>query len=59
MSNNEADNIFSKKELKEAIQLSLKYLIEEGVVLKEGKKYRLKTKKEIKKELNDILSGVN
>jgi hypothetical protein len=34
-------------------------LIEEGVVLKEGKKYRLKTKKEIKKELNDILSGVN
>lgn len=46
-------------EVEKAVKHSIKYLLEEGVIVKVGNKYRLKTKKEINKELNDILNSDN
>jgi ABC-type amino acid transport substrate-binding protein len=42
------------QELKQQVRYALKYLLEEGVAVKIGNKYRLKTQKEIAKELTDI-----
>jgi hypothetical protein len=47
----------SLEEREEMIQSHLNYLLEEGVVKKMGDKYRLKTDKEIQKELQDILQS--
>jgi phage antirepressor YoqD-like protein len=46
-------------EVEKAVRQSIKYLLEEGVIIKVGSKYRLKTKKEINKELEDILNSEN
>jgi hypothetical protein len=46
-----------KKELKKQIKQALKYLIAEGLVVKVGKKYRMKTPKEQEKELKKLLKG--
>jgi hypothetical protein len=44
-----------KKEQEQYIQHQLDYLIAEGMVVKVGKKYRRKTKKEQKQELEKLL----
>jgi hypothetical protein len=44
----------TKKETREMVKTALNYLIAEGVVVKKGNKYRMKTKKEIAQELKDI-----
>jgi hypothetical protein len=43
------------KQKKEAIVQVLDYLIAEGFVVKEGDKYRYKTNKELKKEMEALL----
>lgn len=45
------------KQKEKIIQDHLNYLLEEGVVVKMGDKYRLKTKKEIEKELQIIIKS--
>jgi hypothetical protein len=50
------DDILFEHDVEGAVKQSLQYLLDEGVIVKIGDKYRLKTKKEIKKELNDILN---
>ena len=54
MSSNEQDEV-SEEELSEAILNSLKYLLNEGIIVREDDVYRLKTQEEIDKEINDIL----
>jgi isocitrate dehydrogenase len=44
----------SKKETRRLVKNALDYLIAEGVVVKIGNKYRMKTKKEIARELKAI-----
>lgn len=44
------------KELKKAIKQTLDYMIAEGMVVKIGNEYRLKTKKELQKELHKLLN---
>jgi predicted transcriptional regulator len=46
----------SEKELRNAIVHALNYLTEEGMIVEENKKYRLKTQEEVDKEINDILN---
>ena len=46
----------SGKELRNAIVHALNYLTEEGMIVEENKKYRLKTQEEIDKEISDILN---
>lgn len=43
-----------KQEVKKNVEHAIKYLLSEGVIVKEQKKYRIKTKKEIEQELRDI-----
>ena len=50
------DDTLFEQDVEESVKHSLQYLLDEGVIVKIGDKYRLKTKKEIKKELNDILN---
>jgi len=50
------DNLFDH-EVEAAVKQSLQYLLDEGVIVKVKDKYRLKTKKEINKELEDILNS--
>ena len=52
------DNLF-EQEVEQAVKQSLKYLLEEGVIVEDNGKYRIKTKKEIRKELEDILNSTN
>ena len=57
MNNNEyeyEDNIYGE-ELEEVVKHSLKYLLDEGIVVKTGNKFRLKTQKEIDQDLQSIL----
>lgn len=44
----------TKKETRVLVKNALNYLIAEGVVVKTGHKYRMKTKKEIAQELKAI-----
>jgi hypothetical protein len=44
------DNLFDH-EVEAAVKQSLQYLLDEGVIVKVKDKYRLKTKKEINKEI--------
>jgi hypothetical protein len=58
--NNSHDNYddeISPEELRAQLVNSLEYLIAEGLVVEVGGNYRLKTKKEIRKELRDIEDG--
>lgn len=43
------------KQQYEAVQKHMEYLVAEGIAVKIGNEYRLKTKKEIKQELEEIL----
>ena len=45
-----------QEELENAIRKKLEYLIEEGMVLREGDKFRLKTQQELDEELNALLA---
>ena len=57
MNNNEYeydDEIFGE-ELEEIVKHSLKYLLDEGVIVKVNDKFRIKTQKEIDQELQSIL----
>jgi len=54
LDNNEEE--ISEKELRNAIVHALNYLTEEGMIVEENKKYRLKTQEEVDKEINDILN---
>jgi hypothetical protein len=58
MNDNEYDweDTLFEQDVEGAVKQSLQYLLDEGVIVKIGDKYRLKTKREIKKELNDILN---
>jgi hypothetical protein len=47
-------NRLSKEDFEIRINNSLKYLIAEGMVIEKNNTYRLKTKAEINKELDDI-----
>jgi len=47
----------SEKELRNAIVHALNYLTEEGMIVEENKKYRLKTQDEVNKEISDILNS--
>jgi len=51
------DDTLFDKDVEGAVKQSLQYLLDEGVIVKVGNKYRLKTKREIKRELNDILNS--
>ena len=44
----------NKTELLEQVKRSLEYLIDEGIVVQEEDKYRLKTEAEIAQELKEI-----
>ena len=55
----EDEENLDEDELKRQIVASLQYLIAEGMVVQEGDRYRLKTKKEINKELKAIEKGKN
>jgi hypothetical protein len=44
----------SREELELQIKHSLDYLVAEGIVVKRGEYYRLKTEEEIEQELRDI-----
>jgi len=46
----------TEEELQKAVIHSLNYLMEEGMIVKEDEKYRLKSQKEIDKEISDILN---
>jgi len=46
----------SEKELRNAIVHALNYLTEEGMIVEENKKYRLKTQDEVDREISDILN---
>jgi predicted transcriptional regulator len=54
LDNNEEE--ISEKELRNAIVHALNYLTEEGMIVEENKKYRLKTQEEVDKEISDILN---
>ena len=43
-------------EIRNAVIHSLNYLMDEGMIVKDDEKYRLKTQDEIDKEINDILN---
>jgi hypothetical protein len=43
-------------ELEAAVRNSLNYLIEEGLVVQIGNKYRLKTQRELDQELQNLLT---
>jgi predicted transcriptional regulator len=45
------------EEIRNAVIHSLNYLMKEGMIVKEDEKYRLKTQKEIDKEISDILNS--
>jgi predicted transcriptional regulator len=47
----------SEKELRNAIVHALNYLTEEGMIVEENKKYRLKTQEEVDKEIENILNN--
>ncbi len=47
----------SEQDRTNAIQKHMDYLLEEGVVVKTGDKYRLKTEKEIQKEIQNIFNS--
>ena len=47
----------SEKELRNAIIHALNYLMEEGMIVKENDKYRLKTQEEVDKEIENILNN--
>lgn len=47
----------TKQQKKKAVEQALEYLIAEGFVVKEGDKYRHKTDKEIKKEMEVLLEN--
>jgi hypothetical protein len=44
----------TKRETKKQVKKALDYLLTEGVVVKVGHRYRMKTKKEIEAELKEI-----
>jgi len=50
------DGLFDE-ELETMIKHSIDYLLKEGIIVQVGDKFRLKTKKEIKKELDSILNS--
>lgn len=50
------DHLF-EKDVEDAVKQSLQYLLDEGVIVKIGDKYRIKTKREINKELEDIINS--
>jgi len=54
----EDEDEIDDEELRRQIVASLEYLIAEGMVVQVGDRYRLKTKKEIRKELKDIENGL-
>jgi len=47
----------NKKETERLVKHALDYLIAEGVVVKVGHRYRMKTEQEIQKELKRIEKG--
>jgi predicted transcriptional regulator len=47
----------TRDEVRKAVISSLNYLMEEGVIVEENKKYRLKTQEEINKEISDIFNS--
>ena len=53
----EDEDDIDQDELRDQIVASLQYLMAEGMVVQVGDRYRLKTKKEIRKELKDIEEG--
>jgi hypothetical protein len=55
--NDDCDGELGEDELKAQIVRSLEYLIAEGMVVEINGNYRLKTKKEIRKELRNIEDG--
>ena len=54
MNNNDYDEIYGD-ELEEVVKHSLKYLLDEGIIIKIDDKFRLKTEKEINQDLKNIL----
>jgi len=50
------EHLFNE-EVETHVKKSLQYLLDEGVIVKINDKYRLKTKKEIDKELQNILNS--
>jgi hypothetical protein len=50
------DELFGE-ELETMVKHSIDYLLKEGIIVQVGDKFRLKTKKEIKKELDSILNS--
>ena len=55
MKQNKEDDL-TEDELRNTVIHSLNYLMEEGIIVKEYDKYRLKTQKEVDKEISNILN---
>jgi predicted transcriptional regulator len=53
---NQEEDELTADEIRNAVIHSLNYLMEEGMIVKEDEKYRLKTQEEIDKEIKDILN---
>ena len=53
---NQKEDEPTAEEIRNAVIHSLNYLMEEGMIVKEDEKYRLKTQEEIDKEISDILN---
>jgi uncharacterized Fe-S cluster-containing radical SAM superfamily protein len=56
---NEDEDELDPDELRRQVSASLNYLIKEGMVVKIGDRYRLKTQEELRKELEDIENDNN
>jgi predicted transcriptional regulator len=53
---NQEDDEATDEEIRKAVVQSIKYLMEEGLIVEENKRYRIKTQEEVNKEINDILN---
>lgn len=48
-------NNMSYEEQHKAVHDTLRYMIEEGMVVKVGNKYRIKTEAELEREMSDLI----
>jgi hypothetical protein len=57
MMNYDEEDELTDDEVRDAIVNSISYLMNEGIIVEENKKYRIKTQEEVNKEIQDILNS--
>jgi len=55
--NYDEEDELTDDEVRDAIVNSISYLMNEGIIVEENKKYRIKTQEEVNKEIQDILNS--